>query len=260
MSEVYRKVLKRLMRDLGPDAACLYAELIDLREYRKTDVVKFNYQDAKEIGLKRYHFDAVVKKLSDAGLVERIPGSKPMVFYVKNIDGYMQNPALKVQKPAYTYAESCTSICRNQQIDMQNPAHPTYIYENYKNTVSTVRQQNEPTNNQQDLKILIFSFFADKGKSQEEAEKFIRYNLENYGEDHLTEENFEELARLWISNMKRKPKRKEDKPTYKTARQEAEARGCTVEELFKQEKPPDGADDQGEDLPEDIKELFGGAE
>lgn len=237
MSEVYRKVLKRLMRDLGPDAACLYAELIDLREYRKTDVVKFNYQDAKEIGLKRYHFDAVVKKLSDAGLVERIPGSKPMVFYVKNIDGYMQNPALKVQKPAYTY-----------------------IYENYKNTVSTVRQQNEPTNNQQDLKILIFSFFADKGKSQEEAEKFIRYNLENYGEDHLTEENFEELARLWISNMKRKPKRKEDKPTYKTARQEAEARGCTVEELFKQEKPPDGADDQGEDLPEDIKELFGGAE
>ena len=91
------------------------------------------------------------------------------------------------------------------------------------------RAQEAPAQ-QQTLDDLIRGFFKDKNQASE-AEKFIKYNREQFGPDHLTRENYQKLANKWLKAKKAQPKRRSGE-RGKTAQECAEERGITVEEFL----------------------------
>ena len=110
---------------------------------------------------------------------------------------------------------------------------------------------------QQDTLILVRDYFIEKGQAAEAA-KFIKYNRENFGEDHITPDNYKKLADKWIKAKRNPPKKKRESGRGKTAREVAEDRGVTVDELFKTTGPPEATTGEPEKMDPFITELFGG--
>ncbi len=249
----FRKVYVDLAIAVGVEAAYILDALINAGNFQNTRLVVFPINDAEKIGVKRYSFLSAIKTLEKEGYVQSVPGSKPMRIYLEdkcfsnkpekkceqNVT-YEQKPADSeesyMQKPADTNAETCTSICRNQQTYMQKPADTTIKRE--ENNRELVESKNI-NNNQPELDSLIFEFFINRGYSKAEAQKFIQYNKETKGKDHLNHDNYQTLGKMWIDNIRRKPKRAEvssmrdsGRSDYKTAGEIARERGITVDEVL----------------------------
>lgn len=244
----FRKVYVDLAIAVGVEAAYVLDALINAGNFQNTRLVVFSTTDAERIGVKRYSFLSTIKTLEKEGYVQSVPGSKPMRIYLEDkcfsnkpekkceqSVTYTQEPADSyMQKPADTNAETCTSICRNQQTYLQKPADTT-IKRHIENNRELVESKNI-NNNQPDLETLIFDFFIDRGYSIAEAQKFIQYNKQRNGKDHLNHSNYQNMAQRWIDNIRRKPVRRveksEGRSDYKSAGMIAAERGITVEEVL----------------------------
>ncbi len=250
----FRKVYVDLAIAVGVEAAYILDALINAGNFQNTRLVVFPITDAERIGVKRYSFLSTIKTLEKEGYVQSVPGSKPMRIYLEDkcfsnkpekkceqTVTYEQKPADSedsyMQKPADTNAETCTSICRNQQTYLQKPADTT-IKRHIENNRELVESKNI-NNNQPELDSLIFEFFINRGYSKAEAQKFIQYNKETKGKDHLNHDNYQTLGKMWIDNIRRKPKRAEvssmrdpGRSDYKTAGEIARERGITVDEVL----------------------------
>ena len=280
MSSPWRKVFVYLTKEFGTaDHGYILDALINARNFQNTNEVVFTKKDADEIGISRRRFEAIINDLEKAGYIARIPASKPMRFVIydksytpkctdsssekctkctDSIQKCTDSTSEKVTKCTDSL-QKCTDISVQIGQSIGTQCTDTTIKRNreYRELV-----ESKNINNNQ-LEEIIVSFFQSRNIGREEAERFIQYNRQHYGDSRLTPDNYEELAKMWIHNMKRKPKKKEsasDRPAYKTAGQIAEERGCSVEEVIGSGKIQPIPQKKYDEIPGDIMEMFGGGE
>lgn len=279
MSSPWRKVFVYLTKEFGTaDHGYILDALINARNFQNTNEVVFTKKDAEEIGISRRRFEAIINDLEKAGYIARIPASKPMRFVIydksytpkctdsssekctkctDSIQKCTDSTSEKVTKCTDSL-QKCTDISVQIGQSIGTQCTDTTIKRNreYRELV-----ESKNINNNQ-LEESIVSFFQSRNIGREEAERFIQYNRQHYGDSRLTPDNYEELAKMWIHNMKRKPKKKStsDRPAYKTAGQIAEERGCSVEEVIGSGKIQPIPQKKYDEIPGDIMEMFGGGE
>lgn len=239
MGRQWRKVYVDIAMDVGLDAAYILDALINARNFQNTDEVVFTKSDAEKIGIARYPFEKAISALEKAGYVARIPASKPMRFVIYD----------KSYKPISTDSDpSYKSISTDRKVDINlSKSRNDPSYESISTDTTIKREENNRelveskniNNNQPELDSLIFDFFINRGYSKAEAQKFIQYNKETKGKDHLNHDNYQTLGKMWIDNIRRKPKRAEvssmrdpGRSDYKTAGEIARERGITVDEVL----------------------------
>ena len=110
---------------------------------------------------------------------------------------------------------------------------------------------------QQNIFDLVDSYFHELGYPNESRE-FLKYNRQEYGEDHITPDNYKKFVKRWIKRKNNPPKKIRESGRGKTAREVAEDRGVTVDELFKTTGPPEATTGEPEKMDPFITELFGG--
>ena len=272
MGKQWRKVYVEIVLDVGLDAAYILDALINARNFQNTNEVVFTKSDAEKIGIARYPFEKAISALEKAGYVARIPASKPMrfVIYDKTYKSISTDSDPSYKSISTDRSQSYKSISTDRKVDISlSKSRNDPSYESISTDTTIKRKENnrelvESKNiNNNQLEENIFSFFQSRNIGREEAERFIQYNRQHYGDSRLTPDNYEELAKMWIHNMKRKPKKKEsasDRPAYKTAGQVAEERGCSVEEVIGSGKIQPIPQKKYDEIPGDIMEMFGGGE
>ena len=261
MSRQWRKVYVDIARDVGISAAYILDAILSAKDFQNTEEVVFTSTDSEKIGINRCKFQRIITKLEGAGYISRVPASKPLrlVVHDKSYSSKMSySEETYSSKSADVSAENELSIAQNEPIYSSKSADTT-IKRKQENNRELVESKN--INNNQ-LEEIIVSFFQSRNIGREEAERFIQYNRQHYGDSRLTPDNYEELAKMWIHNMKRKPKKKSasDRPAYKTAGQIAEERGCSVEEVIGSGKIQPIPQKKYDEIPGDILEMFGGGE
>lgn len=237
MGKQWRKVYVEIVLDVGLDAAYILDALINARNFQNTNEVVFTKSDAEKIGIARYPFEKAISALEKAGYVARIPASKPMRFVIYD----------KTYKSISTDSDpSYKSISTDRKVDIslsKSRNDPSYesistdtTIKRKENNRELVESVNTDNNDQPDLESLIFDFFIDRGYSKAEAQKFIQYNKQRNGKDHLNHSNYQNMAQRWIDNIRRKPVRRveksEGRSDYKSAGMIAAERGITVEEVL----------------------------
>ena len=119
-------------------------------------------------------------------------------------------------------------------LPVQNTRVASYISDNIvnnsvNNSCDTHARTREADAPQQTIEELIRDYFVKKNQAAE-AGKFIQYNRDNFGNDHLTPDNYKKLADLWLKA--KRPEKKKRSGRAKTAREAAEAEGKTVVEFL----------------------------
>lgn len=256
MSSPWRKVFVYLTKEFGTaDHGYILDALINARNFQNTNEVVFTKKDAEEIGISRRRFEAIINDLEKAGYIARIPASKPMRFVIydksytpkctdsssekctkctDSIQKCTDSTSEKVTKCTDSL-QKCTdiSVQNGQSIGTQCTDTTIKRKENNRELVESVNRDN---NDQPDLESLIFDYFIDRGYSKAEAQKFIQYNKQRNGKDHLNHSNYQNMAQRWIDNIRRKPVRRveksEGRSDYKSAGMIAAERGITVEEVL----------------------------
>ena len=256
--ERYRKVICKLVGIVGLEGAYVFDALLNARNFQNTEEVVYTRPDAqRELFLERRPFERGIAALEEAGFISRIPASNPMRFVI-NDDVYMSkltsSDESNMSKLTCEHVKTDMRTCQNRHVNMSKLTSST-IKRNIENTGELVESKNINNNQLEDL---IRDYFQSKNKSREEADKFIRYNQQNYREGHLNQDNYQSLADAWIKNMKRKPKKAEDdsKPAYKTLKQYLEERGMTVEEYYGDKTEDKSAQQQNQEETEYVNEIW----
>lgn len=249
--ERFRKVICKLVGMVGLEGAYIYDALLNARNFQNTDEVVYTRPDAqRELFLERRPFERGIAALEEAGFISKIPGSNPMRFVIhddiymskltSSKDGNMSkltsSPESNMSKLTSSDVKTDMSTCQNEGGNMSELTSSTIKRE--ENNRELVESKNI-NNNQPELDSLIFEFFINRGYSKAEAQKFIQYNKETKGKDHLNHDNYQTLGKMWIDNIRRKPKRAEvssmrdpGRSDYKTAGEIARERGITVDEVL----------------------------
>ena len=237
--ERFRKVICKLVGMVGLEGAYIYDALLNARNFQNTDEVVYTRPDAqRELFLERRPFERGIAALEEAGFISKIPGSNPMRFVIHD-DVYMSkltsSPESNMSKLTSSDVKTDMSTCQNEGGNMSELTSSTIKREENKRELV----ESETTHNQPELDSLIFEFFINRGYSKAEAQKFIQYNKETKGKDHLNHDNYQTLGKMWIDNIRRKPKRAEvssmrdpGRSDYKTAGEIARERGITVDEVL----------------------------
>lgn len=249
MTKIYRKVYRDEVKAIGADAAYFLAELRAFAEFcekngqiDKEGFFELSAPKVEEMtGFDRFKQIRVFDKLAESGIIE------------KKIDKNIRYIRL-------TGVRICNTKCANLQQQVCENATPsvrkcnTSLYNDKsfdKYVISCLTENNKNTLD------LIREYFIEKGQ-ENEAAKFIKYNRENFGEDHLTPTNYKKLADKWIKAKKNPPKKKRASGRGKTAREVAESQGLTVDELLKNSGQPKTPETKPENIDPLITELFGG--
>lgn len=249
--ERFRKVICKLVGMVGLEGAYIYDALLNARNFQNTDEVVYTRPDAqRELFLERRPFERGIAALEEAGFISKIPGSNPMRFVIhddvymskltSSKDGNMSkltsSPESNMSKLTSSDVKTDMPTCQNEGGNMSELTSSTIKRE--ENNRELVESKNI-NNNQPELDSLIFEFFINRGYSKAEAQKFIQYNKETKGKDHLNHDNYQTLGKMWIDNIRRKPKRAEvssmrdpGRSDYKTAGEIARERGITVDEVL----------------------------
>lgn len=249
--ERFRKVICKLVGMVGLEGAYIYDALLNARNFQNTDEVVYTRPDAqRELFLERRPFERGITALEEAGFISKIPGSNPMRFVIhddvymskltSSNDGNMSkltsSPESNMSKLTSSDVKTDMPTCQNEGGNMSELTSSTIKRE--ENNRELVESKNI-NNNQPELDSLIFDFFINRGYSKAEAQKFIQYNKETKGKDHLNHDNYQTLGKMWIDNIRRKPKRAEvssmrdpGRSDYKTAGEIARERGITVDEVL----------------------------
>lgn len=255
----FRKVYVDLAIAVGVEAAYILDALINAGNFQNTtNEVVFTKGDAEKIGIGRRKYEALISTLEEAGLISRIPSSKPMRFVIHD-ESYRQKctDSTSENLPKCTdRIQKCTDSedpilpkCTDSNTKMYSSIGTNLSENVQKCTDTTIKRHIENNrelveskninNNQPELDSLIFEFFINRGYSKAEAQKFIQYNKETKGKDHLNHDNYQTLGKMWIDNIRRKPKRAEvssmrdpGRSDYKTAGEIARERGITVDEVL----------------------------
>lgn len=247
--ERFRKVICKLVGMVGLEGAYIYDALLNARNFQNTDEVVYTRPDAqRELYLERRPFERGIAALEEAGFISKIPGSNPMRFVIhddvymskltSSKDGNMSeltsSPESNMSKLTSSDVKTDMSTCQNEGGNMSELTSSTI--KRKENNRELVESVNTDNNNQPDLESLIFDFFIDRGYSKAEAQKFIQYNKQRNGKDHLNHSNYQNMAQRWIDNIRRKPVRRveksEGRSDYKSAGMIAAERGITVEEVL----------------------------
>ena len=248
MGKQWRKVYVEIVLDVGLDAAYILDALINARNFQNTNEVVFTKSDAEKIGIARYPFEKAISALEKAGYVARIPASKPMrfVIYYKTYKSISTDSDPSYKSISTDRSQSYKSISTDRKVDIslsKSRNDPSYesistdtTIKRKENNRELVESVNTDNNDQPDLESLIFDFFIDRGYSKADAQKFIQYNKQRNGKDHLNHSNYQNMAQRWINNIRRKPVRRveksEGRSDYKSAGMIAAERGITVEEVL----------------------------
>lgn len=254
MTKIYRKVYRDEVKALGADAAYFLAEL------RATAAFCEKGGQISEDG----YFEMSTEKLEDLTGFE-VSKQKRILTLLTSlglVDRKIINNVRLIKLTAVEVGQICTTSvgqkCTTSGAKMTHQVvqkcttsgakmhHPNINSD--KPMISTVISCSEKTTkNTEKIEVLIKGYFTEKGQPSE-AHKFIKYNRENFGDDHLTEDNYKKLADKWL-RAKTSPIKKKRRPPgqAKTAREAAEAAGLTVEEFFNR-KPEKRTDEDMEDL------------
>ena len=240
MAKIYRKIYRDDVKSIGADAAYFLAELrareefcIDRGQVTEDGFFELSVPMLEDFtGFDRFKQERIIAKLSDAGIIEKRVEKCTRFFKFQPVQNTRVEP---VQNAPLTRAKCTGNPCKMHPLPVQNTRVPIYISDNkvinsVSNSVIHARAQESPAQ-QQTLDDLIRGFFKDKNQASE-ADKFIKYNREQFGPDHLTRENYQKLANKWLKAKKTQPPKRKAAGRAKTAKECAEERGITVEEFL----------------------------
>lgn len=259
MTKIYRKVYRDEVKALGADAAYFLAELRAFAEYcahegyiDENGYFELSAQKVEEMtGFGEHKQKYIFSDLVNRGILDRkFTATKR---HIKILGDKMEPQGVQNGTPKGTK--------RNPSGDKMEPLRgqngtPHIIIKQYdKNDKNSDKLYDEKNNiNTFDL---IRDYFTEKGQ-ENEAAKFIKYNRENFGENHITPDNYKKLADKWIKAKRNPPKKKKASGRGRSAREVAEAQGLTVDELLKNSGKPQERETKPENLDPLITELFGG--
>jgi len=267
MTKRYRLVYQDVLKAVGGDAAYLLAEITAWSEFcHKKGFLNmdgwFMFSETlieEATGFNRQKQFREIKKLQDHGLILvrnengvgrefKMPADVKKLSFDPPENGRVTRPKM-IQVPAQKRTGTRPNLIHDP------PENDTGLYIKNSKVNSTVISCSEENN--KNTFDLIRDYFISKGQ-ENEASKFIKYNRENFGEDHLTPANYKKLADKWIKAKKNPPKKKRQSGRSKTAREVAESQGLTVDELFKNSGQPKEPETKPENIDPLITELFGG--
>ena len=254
MAKIYRKVYRDEVKAIGADAAYFLAELRAYAEFcQKNNLIDDNGffelsapRVEEMTGFDRFKQIRIIEKLTASGEIEKEIG--------KNNIRYIRLSGVRICNTRCANLQH--QVCENTTPGVRNCNTPYYnktFDKSYDKNVSSFITENDNKN----TLVLVRDYFIEKGQAAEAA-KFIKYNRENFGEDHITPDNYKKLADTWIKAKRNPPKKKRESGRGKTAREVAEDRGVTVDELFKTTGPPEATTGEPEKMDPFITELFGG--
>ena len=247
MTKIYRKVYRDEVKALGADAAYFLAELRATAAFCEKDgqtdkegFFEISTEKLEEMtGFDRSKQKRILNILKSLNLIDRKVINNVRLIKLTGIE--------VVQKCTTEVVQKCTTSgakMTHPNINSDKPMISTVISCSEKTTKNTLK-----------IEALIREYFFEKGYPSE-AIKFIKYNLENFGEDHITKDNYKKLADKWIRAKTNPKKKKRRTPGQaKTAREAAEAAGLTVEE-FLNRKPSEQADEDTKGMAE-LMEMIG---
>ena len=262
MTKIYRKVYRDEVKALGADAAYFLAELRATAAFcekdGQTDKEGFFEISTEKLedmtGFDRSKQKRILTLLTSLGLVDRKIINNVRLIKMTGVEVVQKCTTKVVQKCTTEVVQKCTTSgakMTHQVVQKCTTSGAKMTHSNInsdKPMISTVNSCSEKTTkNTEKIEVLIKGYFTEKGQPSE-VHKFIKYNRENFGDDHLTEDNYKKLADKWL-RAKTSPIKKKRRPPgqAKTAREAAEAAGLTVEEFFNR-KPEKRTDEDMEDL------------
>ena len=240
MAKIYRKIYREDVKAIGADAAFFMAELRAREEFcsDRGQVTEDGFFELSVpmledfTGFDRFKQERIIAKMIDAGIIEKRVEKCTRYFHIQPVQNTRVEP---VQNAPLTRAKCTGNPCKMHPLPVQNTRVPMYISDNTvinsgNSSVIHARAQEAPAQ-QQTIDDLIREYFKEK-KQASEAAKFIKYNREQFGPDHLTRDNYKKLANKWLKAKKTQPPKRKAAGRAKTAKECAEERGITVEEFL----------------------------
>ena len=270
MTSIYRKVYRDEVKALGADAAYFLAELRATAAFCEKDgqtdkegFFEISTEKLEEMtGFDRSKQKRILNILKSLNLIDRKVINNVRLIKLTGIEVVQKCTTKVVQNCTTEVVQKCTTsgakmthqVVQKCTTSGAKMTHPNINID--KPMISTVISCSEKTTkNTLKIEALIREYFFEKGYPSE-AIKFIKYNLENFGEDHITKDNYKKLADKWIKAKTNPKKKKRRTPGQaKTAREAAEAAGLTVEEFFNR-KSSEQADEDTKGMAE-LMEMIG---
>ena len=261
MTKIYRKVYRDEVKAIGADAAYFLAELRAFAEFCKVNgyinpdgYFELSAAKVEEMtGFGEFKQKKIISAMVERGIVDRKCTAKKR--YIK-LMGLQMKPQKDNQGVANATPKGakCNPIgCETQPHRVRNATPCLYIDKNIDKNVDKLFDEKQ----QQNIFEIVDSYFHDLGYPNE-TQEFMEYNRENFGEDHLTPNNYKTFVKRWIKRKGNPPKKKRASGRGKTAREVAESQGLTVDELLKNSGQPKTPETKPENIDPLITELFGG--
>ena len=251
MADIYRKIYRKDVRAVGADAAYLLAEITAYADFCKNNDLmdKDGYFElsAPKIeemtGYSRHQQRHILNKLITSGIIEKKAGGNTRFLKILFLPSARETRTESAQDAHRVSARRAPS-----ERETRTPLYNDKLSD--KNMISYSQEQ-------QNIFDLVDSYFHELGYPNESRE-FLKYNRQEYGEDHITPDNYKKFVKRWIKRKNNPPKKIRESGRGKTAREVAEDRGVTVDELFKTTGPPEATTGEPEKMDPFITELFGG--